>query len=634
MRPAIFAGNPILGTSRARSKKKQTRVNLSADKHLSDETVPCVDMTGSDSRGAPGRSAGSDDVRGWQDNSDVVEVDEGTALLGGDDGLQPRKDSWVGSEDFAGLPWWNRPSVWWLMVPYSFFTLAFGGSIVPKLNLIMDLICHRYFRDRLAADPTFLFHPVIPGGENPECRIIPDVQKKVATFTLLLSVIVGLLSSLTAPKLGALSDRYGRKRLIVVCSFGAIAGEVIIILAGKYPDVVHYNWLLFGSVCDGLAGSFTAGSVLSTAYTADCTPPSKRSVAVGYLHACLFGGLAFGPLLASYFVKWTGSLLFIFYVTLGCHLFFIAFITFITPESLSKRRQMLAREKHHRSTVDLAPPAEWLTDLAVWLPLGKILTSIFHSAQTANPLSPLSILSPPGPANKRVRRNLLMLAFIDMGLLGTAMSVGTVIVLYTEFMFHWGTVEASRFISLTSMVRVVVLMVIFPIINYVFRTRPNARRRRESQAPAQSEKNSGADELDVWILRVALISDVIGITGYVFARTVPVFIICAVITAFGGLGSATIQSALSKHVPEEQVGQLLGAIGLLHSLARVISPIIFNGLYAATLSSFPQAFFVLLAGLFVLALFASFFVRPHVFLQEDEIPATATSAGDERSALI
>lgn len=518
----------------------------------------------------------------------------------------------------------------------------------------MDLICHRYFRDRLAADPTFLFHPVIPGGENPECRIISDVQKKVATFTLVLSVIVGLLSSLTAPKLGSLSDRYGRKRLIVVSSFGAIVGEVIIILAGKYPEVVHYNWLILGAVCDGLGGSFTAGSVLSTAYAADCTPPSKRSVAIGYLHACLFSGLAFGPLLASYFVKWTGSLLFIFYVTLGCHLFFILFITFLTPESLSKRRQLLAREKYDLWQADLDPPAEWLMELAVWLPLGKVFSSIFHSAQTANPLGPLAILSPPGPANKRVRRNLLMLAFIDMGILGAAMSAGTVIVLYTEFMFHWGTVEASRFISLTSMVRVVVLMGIFPIINYFFRTRPNARRRRESQAPAQSEKNVGADELDVWILRIALISDVIGVAGYIFVRTVPLFILCAIITALGGLGSATIQSALSKHVPAEQVGQLLGAIGLLHSLARVISPIIFNGLYAATLSTFPQAFFVLLTAVFSLALVASFFVRPHgmvlapwislwycetdfalVFIQEDEVPVTTdASEEEERSALI
>lgn len=66
--------------------------------------------TSSGTRAAPGRSGGSDDVRGWQDTSGgVAAADEGTALLNGDS--QPRKDSWVGSEDFEGLSWWNRPSV-------------------------------------------------------------------------------------------------------------------------------------------------------------------------------------------------------------------------------------------------------------------------------------------------------------------------------------------------------------------------------------------------------------------------------------------------------------------------------------------------------------------------------------------
>lgn len=72
-----------------------------------------------------------------------------------------------------------------------------------------------------------------------------------------------------------------------------------------------------------------------------------------------------------------------------------------------------------------------------------------------------------------------------------------------------------------------------------------------------------------------------------------------------------IQASLTKHVPAESVGGLLGAIGLLHALSRVFGPIVFNGLYASTVKTFPQAFFVLLAGIFVAALVASFLVKPH-----------------------
>ena len=488
------------------------------------------------------------------------------------------------------------------------FTLAFGGSLVPKINLIITLICDRYFADKSAADPSFVFTPVIHGGNNPQCNI-PDVQRLVASFTLCISVLVGIISAFTAPKLGALSDRYGRTRMVAICSIGGVISEITVILAGKYPDTIHYSWILVGTFFDGLAGSFTAGSVLIHSYASDCTPPSKRGVAIGYLHACLFTGLAFGPLLAGYFVKWTGSLLSIFYVTLGCHIVFILFIYFVTPESLSKRRQLLAREKYARDQEELryADLPRWAAVVSKFVPFGKH----FVSVRKANPFAPLKILFPSGPQHKRLRRNLITLAVIDMSIMGAAMSSGTILILYTEFVFGWGNLEASRFMSLVSMVRILVLVGIFPVINYIFRTRPAARRRRESGNMPVDEKNVGADELDVWVLRSALISDVIGIGGYIFARTQELFILSAVIAAFGGLGSASIQASMSKHVPTERVGQLLGAVGLLHALARVFFPIIFNGLYAATVSTFPQAFFVLLCSIFACALIASFTVRPH-----------------------
>lgn len=474
---------------------------------------------------------------------------------------------------------------------------------------IIDLVCRKHFADQRTSDPTFIFTPVVLGGENPQCRV-PEVQKIVATFMLVLGIVVGLLSAYSAPRLGHLSDRVGRRPIMALVSMGGVAGEIIIILAARYPEVIDYRWLALGSVFDGIAGSFTAGSVMSHSYTSDCTPPSKRSVAIGYLHACLFSGLAFGPLLAAELVKRTGSLLSIFYITLGCHIAYILFVWLVIPESLSKRRQLLAREKHAKEqemqVAILSTPY-----LAGKVPFGQTLDGGIHAIKTVNPFAPLKILYPTGPGQGRLRRNLVTLAAIDMILLGAAMSSGTVTILYTELesTFGWGTVESSRFISLTSTVRFFVLMAVFPVVNYFFRTRPHNKKRRGSNVPLV-EKNEGADSLDIWTLRSALLSDVIGLTGYIFVRSEALFILCGVITAFGGLGSATIQSATTKHVPPERVGQLLGAIGQLHALSRVFAPVLFNGLYAATVSTFPQAFFVLLAVLFAIILVASFLIRP------------------------
>ncbi|KAK4251507.1 major facilitator superfamily domain-containing protein [Corynascus novoguineensis] len=606
------------------------------------------------SRDRKGEAGGSgsgyltDDPEHAEDRLDPDEANETTGLLNGNGAhgdcthVAPGASGWTGDDDFAGLPWWRRPSVGFLLAPYAIFTLAFGGSIVPKLNLIIDLVCKHYFADRSAADPDFTFTPVIPGGNNRQC-FIPEVQRSVATFSLVLNVTTGVLSSLTAPKLGSLSDRYGRKRMMLICAMGGIVSEAITILAAKYPETVAYQWLLLGYFFDGLTGSFTAGSVLSHAYTSDCTPPSKRGVAIGYLHSCLFTGLAIGPLLAGYFVEWTGSLISVFYILLGCHVFFITFMVFVIPESLSRRQQLLAREKHARAKEALAPIPECTGPASSRIPFSRQIGRFLHSIRTSNPLAPLGILFPTGPGTTRLRRNFLVLAFIDMVILGTAMSSGTVIVMYVEYMFEWGNLESSRFISMTSMVRVVVLVGILPLINYLFRKRPAAQRwrrllREENPLsppplppPQQREKNRGADEVDIWTLRAALVSDVVGTAGYVFARSGAVFVVCAVFTAVGGLGSATIQAAVSKHVPPERVGQMLGAIGLLHSLARIVAPIIFNQLYAATVETFPQAFFVLLVALFAMALGASFLLKPHVFMTSDDEPSRRSSNSSVRA---
>ncbi|KAF3767568.1 MFS general substrate transporter [Cryphonectria parasitica EP155] len=523
-----------------------------------------------------------------------------------DTGASSRKDSWDGYKEYEHLPWHRRPTVYWLIPPYALFTLAFGGSIVPKLNLIIDLVCQRYFAEQTMHDGHFMVAPVVLGGDNPQCKS-PEVQQHVAAFTLVLNVLVGSLSAYTAPKIGSLSDRYGRKKLLALASFGGVMAEIVTICAARFPDVIHYRWLLLGFAFDGLAGSFTAGSVLSHSYTSDCTPPSKRGVAIGYLHSCLFSGLAFGPLIAGYFVKWTGSLLSVFYVTLGCHIFFILCVSFVIPESVSRRRQLLARERHAADVEkrDRRTRDRWFWSIFATPKYANLIASI----RSANPFEPLKVLAPRGPENARVRRNLVLLALTDMVILGAAMSSGQVTLLYSEYIFGWGNFETSRFISLVSMVRVFVLLAIFPVVNYLFRTRPAANRRRVSGPIVES--NAGADDLDVWILRFAIFSDVIGLAGYIFARTEALFVLSGVVTAFGGLGSATIQSMLSKHMPAERTGAVLGAVGLLHALSRIISPVVFNGLYAATVKTFPQAVFVALTSLFLVILVLSTMVRPH-----------------------
>jgi hypothetical protein len=292
-----------------------------------------------------------------------------------------------------------------------------------------------------------------------------------------------------------------------------------------------------------------------------------------------------GPLLAAYIIKVTGNVITMFYIALGCHIFFIIFLVLFIPESLSKSRQQAARERHKVAVLARGPSSDWIQQIYAF-----------------NLFEPLKILYPKGPnVDPEVRRNLLLLAAVDMIIFGVAMGAMTVVIIYSQFVFGWTASEQSIFMSVVNSSRVFCLLAILPGITRLYRGKAGRRR---------SQPDTGADIFELSVMRAGILFDMIGFLGYTLARTSTLFMLSGAVASFGGMGSPTLQAALTKHVPPGQVGQLLGAMGLLHSFARIIAPTIFNLIYIATVESFPQAVFVILTVMFGMAFGVSWFVRP------------------------
>ncbi|KAL8925476.1 MAG: hypothetical protein Q9172_002193 [Xanthocarpia lactea] len=484
-------------------------------------------------------------------------------------------------------------------------TLAFGGVIVPKVNLILSLICREYLAEQQSKNPNYHLMPVMFGTDNPQCRI-PEVQSRVSKFTLYGNVITGLLSAVTSPKLGSISDRYGRTSMIAFISSGMLVTEIITILAARMPDTFSVNWLFLGFVCDGVSGSFVASMALTNAYVSDCTPPAMRNVAFGYFQGVLFTGIALGPLIAGYVVKWTGTIVSVFYFAVAAHTFFALFVFLVVPESLNKERQKAAREK-----ADFIGEPEAYS--GYWHRLVKTIRR-----NNYNFLAPLKILWPSGSGNdSAVRRNLITIAAVDTIMFGVAMGSMTVVLIYSEFQFGWGTFETSLFVSVVNVCRVTNLLIFFPTISRLIR----------GPRDSTTVGKSGSDRLDVYIIRTAIFFDMLGYIGYSSVRTADLFVVSGALASIGGMGSPTLQSALTKHVPPEQTGAVLGAVALLHALARVLGPLIFNSIYSATVGKFTQTVFVCLASTFFIGFVLSWFIRPHVHW-EDASPATSSEADD------
>ena len=106
--------------------------------------------------------------------------------------------------------------------------------------------------------------PVVPFLVQPYTSN-PGEQAIVVT---LLTSVYAVCVFFAAPVLGALSDKYGRRPLLLVCLFGSAIGYLVFGIGGAL-------WVLFaGRIIEGITG----GSISTIfAYFADIIPPEQRT---------------------------------------------------------------------------------------------------------------------------------------------------------------------------------------------------------------------------------------------------------------------------------------------------------------------------------------------------------------------
>ncbi len=134
-----------------------------------------------------------------------------------------------------------------------------------------------------------------------------------------------LMQFLCAPIIGSLSDRFGRRSVLLISSFGLGVDFILMALAPTW------QWLFFGRILSGItAASFsTAG-----AYIADITPPEKRAASYGIFGAAFGFGFVMGPAILLAFGPRVP-----FWVSAALTLANALYGLFILPESLPKERR-------------------------------------------------------------------------------------------------------------------------------------------------------------------------------------------------------------------------------------------------------------------------------------------------------
>ena len=185
-----------------------------------------------------------------------------------------------------------------------------------------------------------------------------------------------------SPLLGALSDRFGRRPIILLSNFGLGVDYLVMALA---PTL---GWLFVGRVISGVT---SASIPTAMAYIADVTDPEKRAEAFGLVSAAFGLGFVLGPALGGVLGDVDPRLP--FWVAGGMSLLNAMYGLFVLPESLPAE---------HRGT---------------------------FSWRRANPVGSLTLL--------RRHRELFGIAGVLLLSYLTQQSLQNTWVLYTDYRYHW-----------------------------------------------------------------------------------------------------------------------------------------------------------------------------------------------------
>lgn len=164
--------------------------------------------------------------------------------------------------------------------------------------------------------------PVLPHLLN---TFLEGNTSYAAVFYGLFNASFALMQFFFSPLLGALSDRFGRRPLILASNLGLGLNYALLAWA---PNL---QWLFLGRVISGITG---ASFGTASAYIADTTPAEERAHAFGMLGAAFGAGFVLGPALGGFLAEWSPKAP--FWVAAVLSLANAAYGLFVLPESLPK----------------------------------------------------------------------------------------------------------------------------------------------------------------------------------------------------------------------------------------------------------------------------------------------------------
>lgn len=328
--------------------------------------------------------------------------------------------------------------------------------------------------------------------------LLPYYAKTFAATDIQIGLLVAIYAAaqlVGAPVLGRLSDRYGRRPVLLISIAGNAFGYVLLGLANSIA-------MLFAARL--LAGITAANISVAQAYISDVTDPADRSKGLGMLGAAFGLGFIIGPALGGALSTFGYAVPAFLSAVLGAINLLLVFLWL--PESLSVERRMELLQQGTRKTLSIGDMFQ-----ALRLPnVGPLLqTRLWYG--------------------------------LSFALLQTIFS------LYTLTRFGLGAQQTGLLLAEVGVISVITQGVIVGRLTSRF-TEPQ-------------------------LIFATTIIQAFTLLGWALAPSVVVLALILIPMAFAsGVLNTVINSAISKSVPPDEVGGILGLSASLEAGTRVIAP--------------------------------------------------------------
>lgn len=354
--------------------------------------------------------------------------------------------------------------------------------------------------------------------------ILPNLVKMLtggdtamaADWNVIFGATWGVMQFFIGPVLGMMSDRYGRRPVLLLSVFGLGVDFMFMALA---PTL---GWLLVGRILNGMtAASFSTAN----AYVADVTPPEQRARVFGIMGSAFSFGFLIGPALGGWLgdislkmadpvilgVTFDMALRLPFYVSAGLTLINFLYGVFVLPESLAVDKR--------------AKAFQW---------------------SKANPVGSLILL--------RSHPDLLRPATVGFLFQLAHTVLPSIFVLYVGYRYNWSGSVMGLTMTLTGILGIIVSMfLVGPVVKRI------------------GEKGA---------LLVGAMFGFLGFAIYGAAPTGMLYLIGTPVFALMGFLMPGLMGLMSRRVQPQEQGQLQGANQSLQGIASILGPVLFGLTFA------------------------------------------------------